>query len=668
MSISLNTKIEELVLVLGAHRSGVSRLTQIVAGLDYDLPGDQLTSRSIVSIHQRFLNDIGSHWNDPCPLPKGVFEGEEAEVARNSIHEFLAEVNIPFLVINDPGLCRLLPLWTSALKSFDCKVRGLEIIRDPKGVFDSLRRNIETSGKINRGINSRDHSNLLWWRRVTEARTHVQGLEFLTIAFESLINEPQRQLESIQAFLDKKGHSPSFTIAKVQDSSSAFTPDMTAASDTEQFLHSVHIELLRSKKPVPEPHTDIPAPFDLPAHPWPGKSYEAIAAASLKHLSGTLPRSKEYLSAYLNTHFNNGKRPIDALFISDKPTWPSHIYRVKNPVDALSRSGLRAVWLDKQSIIAEPKLLDRALRVIVHRLDWGPDFSKIVQECRRRHIPVGYDLDDLLFLPELIASGARDSVTRLGPHEIQRWIQRSEEIQRCMREADFFIGATQSIKAAAAEFNQDCRYICNGFSPENLLMANLARAHSKSDDEETVNIGYASGTATHQADFDVVAGTLWQLMREDPRLFLTIVGPLELQTRPPADVEERISIRPLVPHVNLPFELARFDINIAPLERNAFCDAKSPLKFFEAGLVDVPTIATNNPTYENVGAKSRGCLLASDQANWYQHLRRLSRDTAFRKKLGNHAHQTAIDLYHCDLTVDLYKNLPRKRYSGQNQP
>ena len=329
-------------------------------------------------------------------------------------------------------------------------------------------------------------------------------------------------------------------------------------------------------------------------------------------------------------------------------------------MDALNRHGLNAVWIDQHYILREPKILDRALRVIIHRLDWGPEFNNIVQECRKRRIPIGYDLDDLLFIPELIASGARDAVSRLGPHEIQRWIKRSEDFQRCVREADFFIGATQLLTTAATPINQDCRYIFNGFSPENLSMADLASSNLNSNGEETVTLGYASGTATHRADFDVVAATLWQLMHEDPRLLLTIVGTLEWETKPPAEVEKRISIRPLVPHVYLPFELARFDINITPLERNAFCDAKSPLKFFEAGLVNVPTIATRNPTYEWIGAISQGCLLADDPVSWHEHLCQLSSETDLRKHLGTLARQAAVENFHCDLTVDMYAGLPKK--------
>ena len=49
----------------------------------------------------------------------------------------------------------------------------------------------------------------------------------------------------------------------------------------------------------------------------------------------------------------------------------------------------------------------------------------------------------------------------------------------------------------------------------------------------------------------------------------------------------------MVPLHHLPDEIARFDINLAPLEPdNPFCDAKSELKYFEGALAGVCTIAS----------------------------------------------------------------------------
>lgn len=655
----LIAEAKELIFILGAYGTGDSGLSNTLQKLGYGLPESESPPYSIAGIHRRFLHDVGSHWTDPCPLPRGAFESRHALEAQSSIHKLLESAKNPLLV-DDPGVCRLFPLWAKVLEGTGHNVSVLEIIRHPLDVFDSSRRQHQQKGEHGNGISSREHANMLWWRCVSEARGHIAGIEFLTIPFENLKNDFQSQLEVIHEFLEVNSRDSSEESAGEQHDTRISDHTEKASTDSERFLCAMHHRLLCSKAPLPDPAVDVTAPTGLPAHPWPDSTLEAISLAGLKHLSGTIPHSGENTSILIMTPSREDQRPIDTLFISDKPTWPSHIYRVKNPVDALNRRGLNALWIDESLVNRQPEVLERVRRVIIHRLDWGSEFRNIVLECRKMRIPVGYDIDDLLFIPELIASGARDAVSRLGPHEVQRWIKRSEDFQRCVREADFFIGATQSLTDAAREFNQDCRHIFNGFSPENLAMATLARECMRSAESETINLGYASGTATHRADFDEVAAVIWQLMLDDPRLRLTVVGTLEWETRPPAEIEDRISVRPLVPHVNLPFELARFDINLTPLKRNAFCDAKSPLKFFESGLVDVPTIATRNPTYESIEAISNGCILADGPDTWREHILRLADETALRQHLGKSARRTALENFDCDLAVGLYEELPSK--------
>jgi glycosyltransferase involved in cell wall biosynthesis len=60
----------------------------------------------------------------------------------------------------------------------------------------------------------------------------------------------------------------------------------------------------------------------------------------------------------------------------------------------------------------------------------------------------------------------------------------------------------------------------------------------------------------------------------------------------------QIEWREFVPLDQLPNEIAQFDVNLAPLEvGNPFCEAKSELKYFEAALAGVPTIASPTGPY-----------------------------------------------------------------------
>lgn len=59
-------------------------------------------------------------------------------------------------------------------------------------------------------------------------------------------------------------------------------------------------------------------------------------------------------------------------------------------------------------------------------------------------------------------------------------------------------------------------------------------------------------------------------------------------------------------------------LNIAPLEINRFCEAKSELKYFEAALVRVPTVASPTQPFKNAIQHGVNGFLAGDSADWYK--------------------------------------------------
>ncbi len=94
---------------------------------------------------------------------------------------------------------------------------------------------------------------------------------------------------------------------------------------------------------------------------------------------------------------------------------------------------------------------------------------------------------------------------------------------------------------------------------------------------------------------------------------LIIIGALDtsnLKSLLNTSAQAKLEHRPLVEHINLPYELARGTLNLAPLqENNLFCAAKSPLKWFEAAAAHVPTLATETGAYsENIQQRETGLL------------------------------------------------------------
>jgi glycosyltransferase involved in cell wall biosynthesis len=133
-------------------------------------------------------------------------------------------------------------------------------------------------------------------------------------------------------------------------------------------------------------------------------------------------------------------------------------------------------------------------------------------------------------------------------------------------------------------------------------------------------IGYFSGTPTHQLDFEIASHALARIMREYPQVRLRLVGNTERLINNLTDFVHRIEILPFTNYLELQRLIAEVDLNLAPLQNTPFANCKSELKYFEAGIVGVPTIAS--PTYAMRQAITDGVNgFLSPNTGWYEYLK-----------------------------------------------
>jgi hypothetical protein len=179
----------------------------------------------------------------------------------------------------------------------------------------------------------------------------------------------------------------------------------------------------------------------------------------------------------------------------------------------------------------------------------------------------------------------------------------------------------------------------NALSDEMVRQADKALDQAARSNDGLVRIAYLSGTRTHHRDFDTACGALARLLRKRSDVRLLLVGHIEIPTTL-APFEEQIRLVPLIPWQKLPELLADVDINLAPLElNNRFTDGKSSLKYMEAALLRVPTIAS--PTFafrEAIRHGENGFLCGSEQ-EWYDTLDLLVSDRELRERVGTRAQE-----------------------------
>lgn len=252
------------------------------------------------------------------------------------------------------------------------------------------------------------------------------------------------------------------------------------------------------------------------------------------------------------------------------------------------------------------------------------------------------DVDDLVFDPTVFrwinSPDFQDPVrATLYQNDMKRYRRTLESSQAVLASTDF-------LASHARQYHPHVWIHRNAFSLE-MLAASQATLTSKQPSRDKLVIGYASGTPTHNRDFSLVAPALQTFLSRYPQAELWLIGPLQLSPdwRP---FEERIRRYSLVPWRELPGLLGQFDINLAPLANdNPFNRSKSEIKYMEAALVKVPTIASGTDAFQYAIQPGENGLLAESEEQWLACLERLL-DPAERQRIGEQAHAAVMEQYH----------------------
>ncbi len=156
-----------------------------------------------------------------------------------------------------------------------------------------------------------------------------------------------------------------------------------------------------------------------------------------------------------------------------------------------------------------------------------------------------------------------------------------------------------------------------------------------------VTIGFSPGHPGHVANLRSVSNALNRVFALMPAARLTLLGGLE----PPEELNpfrDRIEVRPWVDWRELPAEIRRFDITIAPLEDCVFNTGKSHLKYLEASLCKVPIVASG---LSQLGETIRDGVtgrLARTEEDWVNCLLQLGQSAELRARLARRAHADVL--------------------------
>ncbi len=345
---------------------------------------------------------------------------------------------------------------------------------------------------------------------------------------------------------------------------------------------------------------------------------------------------------------NAGDSNPRILYLSGEPQTPGHRYRVVRAMEAAEALGWQVAWSEVAPV--NPDMLRGVGIVVLWRVPHSQHVQGIIDVARAEGARVIFDVDDLMFRREYATVTMIDGIRsqRFSESQTQEFFER---IGRTMAEVDLVTCPTEELAHQARFIGKPAFVLPNGFDAQSLATSRLAVRAWRGFPDHVLRIGYAGGSRTHQRDFAQAAPALARILQErqecrlvlfrDPRSGEGLVLADEYEALAP--FIGQIEWRDMVSLQDLPKELARFDINLAPLEPdNVFCAAKSELKYFEAALAGVPTIASPVGRLGRAVAHGRTGMIAADEAGWYEALRVLVADAGLRYRMGRDAYHDTL--------------------------
>lgn len=328
-------------------------------------------------------------------------------------------------------------------------------------------------------------------------------------------------------------------------------------------------------------------------------------------------------------------------------------YRIYNMVNSLNRNGgsMAAACFYYSDLGRLAELVDDIDTLVICRGKYCPQLGHLITVAKNKGKHIIFDIDDLMFNPRymhLVLRTADADYSRFTREEVwQYWYGDCARYAATMFLCDRVVTTNTYLAQRIHDFSGKEVFVVPNYLNEEQLKFSASVFKQKKERDFTrhgpVYLGYFSGSHSHNHDFRILTDSLIALFEKYANLKLRVVGMLDLDERltPWAG---RIETLPVQNYLNLQKYIGEVEINLVPLQVNAFTHSKSELKYFEAAIVGTPSIASPTHGYTRAIQDGHNGLL-SNSYEWFDKIDALLSNADYYKQLSQNACAHAIQNY-----------------------
>ncbi|MBQ6483328.1 MAG: glycosyltransferase [Anaerolineaceae bacterium] len=357
-----------------------------------------------------------------------------------------------------------------------------------------------------------------------------------------------------------------------------------------------------------------------------------------------------------------GKVFMDVLFINGCYLPHPSRYRVTHQREQLLANGITSneVFFEDLSL----ELVKHYRMFIFFRCPYTDVIGQFIRTAKEHHKTVLFDVDDLVI--DTKYTDQIKYISEMDPEERRGYDSGVERMQQTLCLCDGAITTTERLAEELHHYVPEV-YINRNVASEKMVQLSQEAIYNRDvlpylpqeqihgrkeikkaekyraiaaerQESGMTRIGYFSGSITHNSDIEMILPALCAIMKRYDNVQLCFVGEMDI----PAELKEyqdKIIAKPFMAWEKLPELIASVDINIAPLEKTVFNEAKSENKWVEAALVKVPTVASRVGAFEKMIQDGVTGLLCNNCSEWEDALCKLIEDSQYRKAIAGNAYR-----------------------------